>query len=90
MSYQPIDFLRYVIKDSSSLNSAENSPNKDNNRDSCIIGDHASYPIIDSVEKISDILRNTLLKLAKEAREKKRVTPDALQIIILNICTDRM
>jgi len=75
----------------SSPNNAESSLNNENKRDKdgCLISDHIDFPIIDSVEKLSGSLRDDLLILAKLAREKKRVSPEVLNNIILNICTDR-
>ncbi|HIF0226147.1 putative DNA binding domain-containing protein [Legionella pneumophila serogroup 1] len=75
----------------SSRNNEESSRNSDSNRDKdgCLISGHIELPIIDSLENLSEHLRDALLLLAKPVREKKRVDPEALNDIILNICTNR-
>ncbi|CEG55695.1 hypothetical protein [Legionella fallonii] len=75
----------------SSRNNEESSRNSDSNRDKdgCLISGHIELPIIDSLENLSEHLRDALLLLAKPVRDKKRVDPEALNEIILNICTNR-
>ncbi len=75
----------------SSLNSGGSSPNNEHNRDEegCIISEHMAHPIVDAIEKISEGLKKDLFDIASDARAKKRIPPEKLEKIILDICTNR-
>lgn len=59
------------------------------NKDGCLVSEHLSLPVIDDFTLLSDELLNHLEVLATEPRNKKRLNPERLIKVILDICQGR-
>ena len=64
------------------------SPDLEERRDAngCLMPDLLARPIIDDLGRISSDLRTNLEEMAAEPRTKKKMTPEALRFVILQLC----
>ena len=64
------------------------SPDLEDRRDAngCLMTDLLARPIIDDLGRISSDLRTNLEEMAAEPRTKKKMTPEALRFVILQLC----
>ncbi len=69
--------------------SLANNDNGERDNDGCLISKHINHPIVDNLEIISNDLKSRLFELAVEVRTKKRISPEAVNKIILDICSER-
>lgn len=72
----------------SSPNLNASSPDLEERRDAngCLMTDLLARPIIDDLGRISSDLRTNLEEMAAEPRAKKKMTPEALRAVILQLC----
>ncbi|MDY0292528.1 MAG: ATP-binding protein [Desulfuromonadaceae bacterium] len=72
----------------SSVDSANSSIGLNNQRDESgrLITEHLCLPVIDDLVVLSPELKNNLEQLAKEPREKKRVSPEIMDEALLALC----
>lgn len=79
---------RSVGMAASSVDSANSSIGLNNQRDESgrLITEHLCLPVIDDLVVLSPELKNNLEQLAKEPREKKRVSPEIMDEALLALC----
>lgn len=73
--------------------SDSNPPSSDSNRDEFgrLISPHAfhRFHFVDDLEKLTDAFRNQLFTIAKPSRNKKRISKEILNSIIIKLCEEQ-